>query len=105
MFLCLIVLKAMPFIKPFSKITYPFGESLNQLIPIVKQHAYGKPIYVFSSSVTPAFPLVNYAQARWSSRFNCLWFLPKFYTDVTATEQAFPYHGIAEMDMLERSFS
>jgi len=104
MFLSLIFLKAMPFIKPFSTITYPFRESLNQLIPIVKQHAYGKPIYFFSTSLTPAFPLVNYAQTSWSSRFNCLWFLPSFYTDVTSTEQAFPYHGIAEMDMLERSF-
>jgi hypothetical protein len=104
MFLFLIFLKAMPFIKPFAKITYPFREPLNQLIPIVKQHAYGKPIYVFSSSLTPAFPLVNYAQASWSSRFNCLWFLPSFYTDVTSTAQAFPYHEFAKMDMLERSF-
>ena len=104
MFLFLIFLKAAPFIKPFSRITYPFREPLNQLIPIVKQHAYGKPIYVFSTALTPAFPLVNYAQASWSSRFNCLWFLPSFYTDVTSTAQVFPHHGIAEMDMLERSF-
>jgi hypothetical protein len=104
MFLSLIFLKAMPFIKPFATITYPFREPLNQLIPIVKQHAYGKPIYVFSSSLTPAFPLVNYAQASWSSRFNCLWFLPSFYTDVTSTAQPFPYHEFAKMDMLERSF-
>jgi len=104
MFLFLIFLKTMPFIKPFSIITYPFREPLNQLIPIVKQHAYGKPIYVFSSSLTPAFPLVNYAQTSWSSRFNCLWFLPSFYTDVTSTAQAFPYHEFAEMDMFERSF-
>lgn len=104
MFLSLIFLKAMPFIKPFSKVTYPFREPLNQLIPIVEKHAYRKPIYVFSTSLTPAFPLVNYVQARWSSRFNCLWFLPSFYTDVTSTTQAFPYHRFAEMDLLERSF-
>jgi hypothetical protein len=104
MFLFLIFLKTMPFIKPFAESTYPLREPLNQLIPIVKQHAYGKPIYVFSSSLTPAFPLVNYTQTSWSSRFNCLWFLPNFYTGVTSTAQKFPYHGIDEMDMLERSF-
>lgn len=104
MFLCFIFLKATPFIKPFSKMTNPLAVPLNQLISIVNKHAYKEPIYVFSSSLPPAFPLVNYTQTRWSSRFNCLWFLPNFYSGVISTAETFPYHRIDKMDRVERSF-
>jgi hypothetical protein len=33
-------------------------------------------IFVFSSSLTPAFPLVNTLGVEWSSRYPCLWPLP-----------------------------
>jgi hypothetical protein len=34
------------------------------------------PIFVFSTSVYPAFPAVNHARVEWASRFSCLWILP-----------------------------
>lgn len=49
---------------------------LFQLLPLVKEQVRGKPIYIFSTAVDPAFPLVNYAEARWPYRFHCLWPLP-----------------------------
>ena len=53
--------------------------SLWQLLPLVKEQARGKPIYIFSTNVQPAFPLVNYAGARWPYHFHSLWPLPGIY--------------------------
>lgn len=76
---------------------------LSPMIRIVKDHAKGgRPILLLSSSVFPAFPLVNYSGARWSSRFNCLWFLPRIYSDVSSSEREFPYHSKDEIDVIER---
>lgn len=36
----------------------------------------GEPLFVFSSSLPPAFPLVAIEQRPWASRFPCLWLLP-----------------------------
>jgi hypothetical protein len=52
---------------------------LFQLLPLVKEQARGKPIYIFSTNVKPAFPLVNYAGARWPYHFHSLWPLPGIY--------------------------
>ena len=52
---------------------------LFQLLPLVKEQARGKPIYIFSTNVKPAFPLVNYAGASWPYRFHSLWPLPGIY--------------------------
>jgi hypothetical protein len=46
------------------------------MVPIVREHAADKAIYVFSTKVSAAFPLVNYARVGWSSRFPTLWLLP-----------------------------
>jgi len=46
------------------------------LAPIVREHAAGSSIYVFTTKVSRAFPLVTYADAGWSSRFSTLWLLP-----------------------------
>lgn len=51
-------------------------QRVKALLPIVRDHASGGSIFVFSSSISPAFPLVNEAHVGWSSRFPCLWLLP-----------------------------
>jgi len=48
----------------------------SRLFPIVEQHASGKWIYILSADVATGFPLVNYTEAKWSSRFPALWLLP-----------------------------
>ena len=51
---------------------------LELLMPVVKKHAPDSSIYIFSSTVSAGFPLVNYAGVKWSSRFASLWLLPGF---------------------------
>lgn len=53
--------------------TNPF---MKELIPIVEKYAHGKPIYIFSSNVWTGFPLVNYTEVQWVSRFPTLWLIP-----------------------------
>lgn len=64
----------------------PYAEPL---IDLVQEHAAGKPIFVLSSSVGPAFPLVNLTGATWPYRFNGVAFVSGYYQDldrpVTAT--------------------
>jgi len=49
---------------------------LDAMLPIVRQYAGPSPIYIFSTNVSTAFPLVTYSNAQWSSRFPTLWLLP-----------------------------
>ncbi len=75
------------------------------LLPIVQQHAEGKNVILFSTTLDPQFPLVNYAGVDWSSRYPELWFLPHFYAGVSVrTDGTFPYHTPSEMGSLEREF-
>jgi len=46
------------------------------LAPVVGEHAAGSSVFVFTTKVSRAFPLVTYADAWWSSRFSTLWLLP-----------------------------
>ncbi len=51
------------------------------LVAPVRQAAAGQPIFVLSSSVNPAFPLVNLTGTTWPYRYNSLWLLPAYYHD------------------------
>ena len=53
----------------------PYPASVRQLATDAAA-APGRPIYVLSTSVFPAFPLVNLAGSDWPYRYNCLWPLP-----------------------------
>jgi hypothetical protein len=77
---------------------------LSPLIRLTQEHAKGKPIFLFSSAIYPAFPLVNYSGVSLSSRHPHLWFLPGFYADVSTSDKGFSYHTRDEMGALERSF-
>jgi hypothetical protein len=52
------------------------------LIDIVHERAAGKPIFVMSSAVSPAFPLVNLSGATWPYRFKSLSFVTIYYGDI-----------------------
>jgi hypothetical protein len=60
---------------PALKGTY-HNEVASALAGPVRENAAGRALFVFSSYVWVGFPLTNMAQARWSSRFPCLWLLP-----------------------------
>ncbi len=44
--------------------------------PVVRTHAAGSAIYVFSSNLSAGFPLVNETGVQWASRFPMQWLLP-----------------------------
>jgi hypothetical protein len=75
-----------------------FGE----LRRVVEEHAGTRPILVLSTSVYPAFPLVNATGAGWSSRYWALWLLPGLYSPDEKRTRPFPYRARDEMDDLER---
>lgn len=53
-----------------------YGTFARAAAPLVRQHAAGGTIYVFSSNVSATYPLVTYAGIRSASRFQALWPLP-----------------------------
>jgi hypothetical protein len=75
---------------------------LARLTRVVEDYAEAGPIWVMSTSVYPAFPLVNGTGSEWSSRFSCLWLLPGLYTPAERAMRPFPYHSREEMRDLER---
>ncbi|MEO7275144.1 MAG: hypothetical protein ABIX28_23150 [Vicinamibacterales bacterium] len=76
--------------------------STERLAAVVSQLAPGDPIYVLSTSMAPAFPVVNLAGAQWPYRYHFLWPLPGLYAGPTGTP--IPYRAPAEQGPLEREF-
>ena len=75
------------------------------MIELIRQYPRGVPIYVMSSMIYPAFPVVNYSGASWSGRFPLLWFLPGFYLNERRVNAVpFPYTPLDQMSPLERTF-
>ena len=54
---------------------------VRQLADFVRERASGKAVFFMSTSVWPAFPVVNLSSADWPYRFNCLWPLPGFHSN------------------------
>jgi hypothetical protein len=59
------------------------------LLDAVKARAAGQPIYFLSSSVGPAFPIVNLSGAEWPYHFHHFWPLPAFYYSDHRVEAAY----------------
>ena len=45
-------------------------------LPVVQQHSGGGPVYVFSTNVSMAYPMITYARLETSWRFPTHWLLP-----------------------------
>lgn len=52
-------------------------------------------IFVFNTNLYPVFPLTNYTQKKWASRYHHLWMLPTFYSE--SSEQS-PCHIIPRFE-------
>jgi hypothetical protein len=78
----------------------PYAEPL---IDVVRAHAAGKPIFVLSSSVAPAFPLVNLSGATWPYRFNSVGFVSSYYRNRDEPVAA-AYRPPAQQSAQERAF-
>lgn len=81
----------------------PENPLLDPLIRLVQEHAKEESIVVLSTSLFPAFPLVNYCNVSWSSRYNCLWPLWGKFSDVISPEEGVVYPRIEEMGLTERA--
>jgi hypothetical protein len=59
-----------------SRAGWSQGAATDEILRLVESHAPVGSIFLFSTSVAPAFPAVNHAGVGWASRFSCLWPLP-----------------------------
>ena len=66
------------------------GAATAEILRVVESRGRGGSIFLFSSSVAPAFPAVNYAGVEWASRFSCLWLLPAVIRARAQPEGAIP---------------
>ena len=72
------------------------------MVRIVSQRAEGEAIWVASTSVNPAFPVVNLTGARWASRFVAVWLAAGVYTPEEKAQRPFPYHDFETLSEIER---
>ena len=82
----------------------PAADEVTPLLDLVKREARNRPMFLMSTAlVYPAFPLVIYAGAGWSSRHNSLWFLRAEYADeFNAGFGEVAFRRPAQMPALER---
>jgi len=73
-----------------------------ELARLVGEYARGKPIWLMSTSVMPAFPVVNLSGAKWSSRYCCVSFVASQYSEQERRTNPFPYHDMARLSELEK---
>ena len=69
------------FLQPFSLGTENLHRQdlvKSKLYPTLELVAANKRVYFFSTRVVVATPWVEMVQARWASRFSCLWLLPGY---------------------------
>jgi hypothetical protein len=76
----------------------PFG----RLVELVRRHAAGNSILVFSHHIGSTFPLVNYAGVTSASRFPHLWILAAEYVDRMRRDEPLRYRTAAKMSAAER---
>jgi hypothetical protein len=81
----------------------PENPLLDPLIRLVQQQAKEESILVLSTSLFPAFPLVNYCNVSWSSRYNCLWLLWGKRNDVISSEEGSVYPRKEDLSPAERT--
>jgi hypothetical protein len=96
----LIVAASKPMFDSFSQ--KPAGPD-ERLIEIARASAAHQSLLALSTNNLPAFPVVNYSGALWSSRFVELWFLPGLYPDFLAKNNSH-YRPRSEMNETERYF-
>lgn len=72
----------------------------NEMSGTVERLAAGQPVYVMSTSVWPAFPIVNLARATWPYHYHFLWPIPSLYAGPGGAAYRLP----EDQDRKERAF-
>ena len=78
------------------------GAATAEILRVVEGRGRGGSIFLFSSSVAPAFPALNYAGVEWASRFSCLWLLPAVIRARAQPEGAIPEARRQRLDAVGR---
>ena len=97
--------RIVPMIRGLSRnlglaVTSPYPQAVSVMADTVREVAAGEPVYFLSTSVWPAFPVVNLAGAKWPYRYNCLWPIPSWYGELSSTS----YRQPDDQSGLERVF-
>ena len=80
----------------------PYQNAVDVMAHEVASAAQGEPIYMLSTSVFPAFPLVNLGDARWPYHYNCFWPIPALYRGPADAE--LNYKAPQKQKRVEREF-
>ncbi len=78
------------------------GAATDEILRVVESRGPPRSIFLFSSSVAPAFPAVNYAGVEWASRFSCLWLLPAVIRARAQPDPAIPEARRQRLDAIGR---
>jgi hypothetical protein len=81
---------------------YDADPSLAQLIPIVRDRAAGRPVFVFSPNMASGFPLTNYAGTVWPSRLSNMWPAAVAYDSATRGLDSIRFRALDAMTPIER---
>ena len=52
-----------------------------RLVELIQAEGTGQSVVFFSTSMFPAFPVINHTESTWAMRFPFLWFIPGLYPD------------------------
>jgi hypothetical protein len=96
------VLPIIPRLARHAMAEYQQRDSVLKLAEYVERTAPGEPVYFLSTSVWPAFPVVNLSGARWPYRYHFLWPIPALYAREANGEPRYRLPG--DQGSLERDF-
>ncbi|HEU4829491.1 MAG TPA: hypothetical protein VFT04_09865 [Gemmatimonadales bacterium] len=80
---------------------YDADPSLAQLVPVLREHAAGRPVMVLSPNMASGFPLTQYAGTGWVQRYSNLWPVVAAYDSAIKDPAPFRFRAPADADPLE----
>jgi hypothetical protein len=72
-----------------------------RLLPIIREHAQGKPVLWLTTSIYPQFPVLDYTGSKLAMPFMSLWLLPALYKTAAAVDGHFVFTEPAAMSPAE----
>ena len=80
---------------------YDADPSIGRLLPVLREHASGRPVMVLSPNMASGFPLTQYAGTRWVQRYSNLWPVVAAYDSAIKDPAPFRFRSPADADPLE----
>jgi hypothetical protein len=81
---------------------YDADPSLAQLIPIVKDRALGRAVFVISPNMASGFPLTNYAGSEWRQQLPHMWPVVVAYDSAIKGQDSIHFRNSDVMNPIER---